>query len=129
MRRISAGRGNPNVVGWFKAVDHSALYLSVITVLELELGCQLIERRDAAQGAVLRRWLRGLLEGYRDRIIAIDSDIATRAASLHVPNPRESHDALIAASALIQRLVVVTRNVNDFEVDGLRVINPWAESV
>jgi predicted nucleic acid-binding protein len=129
MRRISAGHGNVQVAHWLGQVEDSALFLSAITVLELELGCLLMERRDKAQGEVLRRWLRGLLDRYHDRIIAIDSAVATRAAALHVPSPRESHDALIAATALTHRYAVVTRNVGDFAVDRLEVINPWTAGV
>jgi toxin FitB len=126
MRRISAGRGDARVVRWLRGVEDSALYLSVITILELELGCLLLERRDTAQGMILRRWLGLVLDRYRDRIIAIDAAVATRAAALHVPDPRESHDALIAATAHTHRFAVVTRNVEDFEVAGLQVVNPWA---
>lgn len=125
MKRISAGHGHAQVAHWLGQVEDSALYLSAITVLELELGCLLMERRDKSQGEVLRRWLGGLLDRYRDRIIAIDLAVATRAAALHVPDPRESHDALIAATALTHRYAVVTRNVSDFAMEGLEVINPW----
>jgi predicted nucleic acid-binding protein len=125
MKRISAGHGNTQVAQWLGMFEDSALYLSAITVLELELGCLLMERRDKSQGEVLRRWLRCLLDRYQDRIIAIDCAVATRAAALHVPNPRESHDALIAATALTHRYAVVTRNVGDFSIDGLELINPW----
>ena len=125
MKRISAGYGNAQVVQWLGQVEESALYLSAITALELELGCLLMERRDKLQGEILRRWLRSLLDRYRSRIIAIDSDVATRAAALHVPNPRESHDALIAATALTHRYALVTRNVSDFSINDLKVINPW----
>jgi predicted nucleic acid-binding protein len=126
MRRISAGHGNAQVMQWLGQVEDSALYLSAITVLELELGCLLMERRDEMQGGVLRRWLRSVLDRYHDRVIAIDSAVATRAAALHVPNPRESHDALIAATALMHRYALVTRNVSDFSsIEALKVINPW----
>ena len=125
MKRISAGHGHAQVAHWLGQVEDSALYLSAITVLELELGCLLMERRDKLQGEVLRRWLKSLLDRYHDQIIAIDSAVATRAAALHVPNPRESHDALIAATALTHRYAVVTRNVGDFSMEGLEVINPW----
>ena len=125
MRRISAGHGNARVALWLSQVEDAVLFLSAITVFELELGCLLLERRDPAQGAVLRRWLRSLLGRYEDRVIAVDSVVAIRAASLHVPDPRDSHDALIAATALTHRHAVVTRNVRDFSNAGLEVIDPW----
>jgi predicted nucleic acid-binding protein len=129
MKRISAGQGNPQVAHWLRQVEDSVLYLSAITVLELELGCLLMERRETSQGAVLRRWLRGLLSHYTNRIISIDCAVAIRAAALHVPNPCESHNALIAATALAHRYAVVTRNVGDFSMDDLKVINPWTGGV
>jgi toxin FitB len=125
MKRISAGHGNAQVAQWLGQVEGSALYISATTVLELELGCLLMERRDNLQGEVLRRWLSALMDHYHDRIIAIDTAVAIQAAALHVPNPRESHDALIAATALTHRYAVVTRNVDDFSIDDLKVINPW----
>lgn len=125
MKRISAGHGNAQVAHWLGQVEDSALYLSAITVLELELGCLLMQRRDRFQGEVLRRWLGGLLDRYIDRVIPIDFAVATRAAALHVPNPRESHDALIAATAVTHRYALVTRNVSDFSMNDLKVINPW----
>lgn len=125
MRRISAGHGDATVARWLGRVEDSSLFLSAITVLELELGCLLMERRDPTQGAVLRRWLVRLLAHYQARVIDIDTAVATRAAALHVPDPRESHDALIAATALTHRCTVVTRNVGDFRIAGLEVINPW----
>jgi predicted nucleic acid-binding protein len=128
MRRISAGHGDAQVSLWLGQVDDSTLYLSAITVLELELGCLSMARRDTLQSEVLRRWLRGLLRHFYDRVVPIDSFVATRAAALHVPNARETHDALIAATALTHRFAVVTRNVGDFSTDGLEVINPWSFS-
>ncbi len=70
-----------------------------------------------------------MLRSYHDRIIAIDYAVATRAAGLHVPDPRESHDALIGATALTHRYAVVTRNADDFSIDGLEAINPWTAGV
>jgi toxin FitB len=125
MKRISAGHGHARVSHWLGQVEDSSLYLSAITVLELELGCLLMERWDKSQGEVLRRWLSAMMDRYHDRIIAIDAAVANRAAALHVPNPRESHDAWIAATALTHRYTVVTRNVGDFSIDDLTVINPW----
>ncbi|HEY0229087.1 MAG TPA: type II toxin-antitoxin system VapC family toxin, partial [Mycobacterium sp.] len=100
--------------------------LSAITLLELELGVLRMERRDAAQGARLRTWLdHHVLPSFADRILAIDAAVALRCAALHVPDPRSDRDALIAATALVQGMTVVTRNVADFAPTGVRVVDPW----
>ncbi|WP_152363982.1 type II toxin-antitoxin system VapC family toxin [Microlunatus speluncae] len=114
------------VARWAKAVHAGVLFLSVITIRELEAGILAKERRDATQGAVLRRWYeRKVLSGYRDRILPIDLDIARRSAALHVPDPMPERDALIAATALVSGLTVVTRNVGDFARTGVGLLDPW----
>lgn len=94
--------------------------------MELELGVSLLERRDASQGARLRVWLeQQVLPEFVGRIIAIDEVVARRCAKLHVPDKRSERDALIAATALVHGLTVVTRNVADFEATGASLLNPW----
>ena len=116
----------PNVKKWADALPSASLYISVISVLELEIGTLLISRRDEEQGAILRAWMdRHVLPTFSGRILAIDIAVAQRCATLHVPNPRSDRDALIAATALVHGLTVVTRNVADFERTGVGVINPW----
>ena len=96
--------------------------------MEIELGIRLVERRDHAQGVVLRTWFeRAVLEDLVDRILPVSLDIALRTAALHVPNPRPERDAYIAATALSHGLTVVTRNIADFESTGVRLFNPWQE--
>jgi toxin FitB len=108
---------------WAQALPAANLYLSVVSVLELEIGALLVERRDRKQGAVLRAWIDGhVLPSFSGRILAIDTAVAQRCASLHVPNPR---NALIAATALVHGMTVVTRNVSHFEATGVTVVNPW----
>lgn len=105
----------------------ASLFLSVITILELEMGVLLSERRDPAQGAILRAWLDGqILPAFSGRILAVDTAVARRCAKLHVPDPRSERDALIAATALTHGLTVVTRNIADFEPKGVGTLNPWA---
>jgi predicted nucleic acid-binding protein len=117
-------KADKRVAAWAGAVDAVTLYMSAITVLELELGVLRMERRDAKQGKLLRAWLDGkVLPEFKDRILAIDAEVALRCARLHVPDPRAERDALIAATALIHGMSVVTRNVDDFA--GVAVINPW----
>jgi hypothetical protein len=126
-----AKKTHPNVKKWAERVPSASLYISVISVLELEIGILLIGRRDKEQGAILRAWMDlHVLPTFSGRILAIDTDVARRCATLyvpalHVPNPRSDRDALIAATALVHGLTVATRNVADFERTGVGVLNPW----
>jgi len=111
---------------WAQAVPATSLYLSVVSVLELEIGTLLIERRDRKQGEILRAWVNSyVLLSFSGRILAIDTLVAQRCAALHVPNPRSDRDALIAATALVHGMSVVTRNVGDFQTMGVDVVDPW----
>lgn len=120
------GRADSNVRSWAEASNPADLYLSVVTVFELERGVLLIERRDPQQGSRLRRWLEEhVLEPFDRQVLPIDAPIARRCAALHVPNPQPERDALIAATALTHGLTVVTRNVGDFQPMGVALLNPW----
>ena len=111
---------------WAQAMPSSSFYLSVVSVLELEIGVLLVERRDRNQGTVLRAWRDGhVLPSFSGRILAIDTVVAQRCALLHVPNPGSGRDALIAATALVHGMTVVTRNVSEFQATGVPVVNPW----
>jgi predicted nucleic acid-binding protein len=111
---------------WAQALPAASLYLCAISILELEIGILLIERRDPKQGAVLRAWMDGhVLPAFDGRILAIDTAVAQRCAALHVPSPRSDRDALIAATALVHGMTVVTRNVDHFQPTGVAVVNPW----
>jgi predicted nucleic acid-binding protein len=117
---------HPNVKKWAERVPSASLSISIISVLELEIGILLVDRRDNRQGAILRAWMDlHVLPTFSGRILAIDTDVARRCAMLHVPNPRSDRDALIAATALVHGLTVATRNVADFERTGVGVVNPW----
>jgi predicted nucleic acid-binding protein len=121
-----AKKTHPNVKKWAERVPSASLYISVISVLELEIGILLVDRRDNQQGAILRAWMdRHVLPTFSGRILAIDTDVVRRCATLHVPNPRSDRDALIAATALVHGLTVVTRNVPDFERTGVGILNLW----
>lgn len=119
-------RSNPHVRGWVQATKGSAYFLSVITVLELEIGVARAERKDSRQGQALRRWLEErVLVAFEHHILPVDLAVVRQAARLHSPDPRPERDALIASTALVYGLTVVTRNVRDFVDTGVRVINPW----
>lgn len=119
-------KADRNVVAWANAVPAANFFMSVISILEIELGARLIECRKAVQGTVLRTWINDqVLARFEGRILAIDTVVAQRCAQLHVPNPRAERDALIAATALVHGLTVVTRNVGDFEPTGVPLLNPW----
>jgi toxin FitB len=121
-----AKKAHQNVKKWAQTLPAASLYLSAISILELEIGILLIERRDREQGAILRGWIdRHVLPTFSGRILAIDTAVAQRCAALHVPDPRSDRDALIAATALVHGLTVATRNVSDFERMGVGVLNPW----
>ena len=129
LRKVRAGKADAGVSAWAANVDASALFMSAITVMELEMGVLQVERRDTAQGALLRTWLdRHVLVEFADRVLPIDAAVARRCARLHVPDRRSERDALIAATALVHGMTVVTRNVADFASTEARIFNPWGEA-
>jgi predicted nucleic acid-binding protein len=126
LRKGNTGKAHRNVSAWAKSVSAPTLFVSAISILELEIGILLIERRDRLQGAILRTWMRDyVLPTFNGRILSVDTPVAQRCAALHVPTPCSERDALIAATAIIHGMTVVTRNVSDFESTGVAVINPW----
>ena len=126
LRKVGSGRANASVALWADSVDAADLYISVITVQELEIGVALALRRDAQQGAVLRNWVdRHVLPAFENRILPVDLAVAQRSAQLNVPDPRPVRDGLIAATGLVHAMTVVTRNVADFQPCGVSLINPW----
>ncbi|GGY09679.1 twitching motility protein PilT [Litchfieldella qijiaojingensis] len=126
LRKAASRRADPYLVSWASQVAPEYLFLSVITVLELELGILRKEREDAQQGKILRRWLvEKLLPAFEGRILPITVAVAQRCAALHVPDPKSERDALIAATAIEAGMMVVTRNIKDFEATGVSLINPW----
>ena len=126
IRKVQSGKANHKVAAWEASIPPGITFISVITVMEIELGALLIGRRDPAQGAVLRNWLEErLLPTFASRILPVDTIIARRCARLHIPDPQPERDAMIAATALVHGMTVVTRNVADFKPSGVPVLNPW----
>ena len=126
LRKVKIGKADANVAAWAASVDAAALFVSAITIMELETGVLLVERRDAAQGAMLRTWLaQHVLPEFTGRVLPVDMAVAQRCAKLHVPDRCADRDALIAATALVHGMTVVTRNVADFVATGVTLFNPW----
>jgi predicted nucleic acid-binding protein len=121
LSKLLSGRANANVAAWSQGVPLASLFLSVVVIQELEIGVLMAER-----GAALRSWLEGqVLRVFADRILAVDLAVARHAARLQVPKTRPERDTLIAATALVHGLTMVTRNVADFEPTGVPLVNPW----
>ena len=127
LRKVRAGRANPGVSDWASGVPSGQMFVSTITIHELEHGVLLAELADPDRGVVLRSWLdESVASAFATRVLPVDEPVARRAAALHVPDPAPFRDALIGATALVHRMAVVTRNVKDFErFEDLDVVDPW----
>jgi|TARA_R110000850_G_scaffold58653_6_gene136101 predicted nucleic acid-binding protein len=127
LRKVRSGKANPGVAQWAESQETRSLFMSAITLQELETGICLVERRDYAQGQLLRTWLDNhVMPAFAGRIVPVDARVALECAQMHVPDPRPYRDSLIAATALVHGMTVITRNVADFSIDGLKVFNPWS---
>jgi predicted nucleic acid-binding protein len=116
----------PRVLAWFDAIPDIDMFISSVTLLEIEYGALLRRHSDEAQGRLFFDWIRRLiLPSFAGRILAFDADAALRCAGLHVPDPRPERDAMIGATALVHGLTVVTRNVRHFAPMGVPFLNPW----
>jgi toxin FitB len=127
LRKARAGKANPGVARWAGSIPAMLLFVSVVSLHELEYGVRLAEHRDIPQGAILRTWLEdSVLPAFADRLLPVTAAIARLAATFHVPDPAPFRDALIASTALHHGMTVVTRNVRDFRrFDGLELHDPW----
>ena len=127
LRKVGDGTANTFVTKWVSGQEASALFISVLTLMELEIGILRIERRDAGQGRRLRTWFeRHVLPEFEERTLPVDAAVALKCARMHVPDPGAERDALIAATAMVHGMTVVTGNRTDFEATGVAFIDPWA---
>lgn len=120
-------RPDRHVARWFDSTSRHSLRVSVITDLELERWVLLTQRRDPVAAASLQRWLSSVRRGLPHDPLEVDARVALLAAAVQVPDRRQLSDALIAATALHHGLTLVTRNVKDFDIPGLSVLNPFAD--
>jgi predicted nucleic acid-binding protein len=124
--RKKPGRIDANVLAWSEGVHPLDQYISVVTLQELETGVLLLDRHDPAQANMLRHWLETMLRpAFAKRILPVTQEVALRNAQFHIPDPHPYRDSLIAATAFVHGLIVVTRNVTDFRRTGVRMVNPW----
>jgi len=127
LRKARHGKADKAVTAWANSIRHELLFLSAITIFELEMGILLAQRRDPPQAAIFRLWLTDyVLPAFAGRILEIDAAVAQCSAALHVPDPRSYRDAFIAGTAIAHGMSVVTRNTGDFASAGVRLINPWS---
>lgn len=122
---------NENVKNWLLSVEPEQTYISVITIMESYMGILLKERKDIAQGQILRHWFETYVQPvYKNRTLPINAEIAQLCANLHIPNKRPFCDAYIAATALVHNFTLVTRNVKDFQdIPKLKLLNPFEDVI
>ena len=126
LRKAGSNKADANVIQWAKDKSTTSLFISTITVLEIDMGVLQIERKDPKQAVIYRTWLNShVLKAFCDRLLLFDTSVALKCAQLHVPNPTSARDAMIAATSIIHGLTLVTRNEKDFKHMGIDVVNPW----
>ena len=123
-----ARRGSPQATGWLRSVDPASVYLSTLTLGEIMRGIALKQKSDPKAAGHLAEWLRKLRHDHADRILAVTDQISVEWGRIAAIRPRGDIDGLIAATAIVHDLILVTRNVGDFEDTGATVINPWEAS-
>ena len=119
-------RASPNVIEWFAGVDDDAIYISVLVLGEIRRGIERMRQRDRRAAAALDRWHRELVTDHGERILGVDRDIADVWGQLNVPDPLPVIDGLLAATAQVHSLTLVTRNLRDLAGTGVPCVDPFA---
>lgn len=118
-------RADRHVRGWFSALSDEEIFLSAVTIGELERGVDLIRRRDPVAAGAIGGWLESLVRSYEDRVLPVDLTVAREWGRLNVPDPLPVIDGLLAATAKVHGLTLATRNVRDVERTGVDLLNPF----
>lgn len=121
------GRADANVTAWFADVADEEIFLSVLTIGEIRRGIESVRRRDPDSAAALDRWLNLVSEAHGDRVVPIDRAIAEEWGRMNVPDPLPVVDGLLAATARVLGLTLVTRNVADIAGTKVVLLNPFTE--
>ncbi|HEY5275144.1 MAG TPA: type II toxin-antitoxin system VapC family toxin [Coriobacteriia bacterium] len=121
-------RANAGIRAWFADAREDELFTSVLVLGEIRRGIESIRRRDLPSAIALEQWLTRLATDFADRVLAVDARVADRWGGLNVPDPIPTVDGLLAATALVHDLVLVTRNLRDVERTGARLCDPTAAS-
>ena len=119
-------RGHPGLRAWFAQVNEDSLWTSVLVVGELRRGIESLRRRDVPSALALEHWLAGITGGFADRILPVDQAVAEQWGRLNVPDPVPTVDGLLAATAMVHRLTLVTRNTRDVARTGVALLDPMA---
>ena len=114
------------VAAWMSGVDPDALFLSVLVIGEIRRGIERVRHRDPASAEALERWANRLVEGHADRILPVDGPIAEAWGRLDAAASLPTVDGLLAATALVHDLTLVTRNVRDFKRTGVACFDPFS---
>lgn len=126
LRKVSSGRAHSNVIAWSTTVTTDSLYISAISLMELEANVLYVEKKDARQGELLRRWLdEQVVPAFSRRILPVDAAVASCCAGLSALDASSLRGAFIAATAMVHGMTLVTRHVDDFSFAGLKILNPW----
>jgi toxin FitB len=126
LRKVRHKRTDPNFAAWARDLHWADLYLSAITIYEIELGISHLVEYDKPQSSILRGWFeKHVLERFEHRILPVTTEIALHAAKLQRSRTRATEDTLIAATAQINSMKLATRNIQDFNDAGIEIINPW----
>ena len=128
IRKMPKGKCGQGVEQWVKTTSQNLMFTSAVVLMELERGILAMERKDMAQGTMLRTWFeKDVLPAFQSKILSVNEQTAHICAKLHIPDHAHENDAWVAASAIQHNLVLVTRNTDDFARTGVRLLNPFQE--